>query len=289
MRKLMLALSVALMLAACSGNGGTASVIALDFPSYDALRAVAGEAVMLVPPGTDIHSYEPSPRDMTQIAEADLVVFTGGHSDEWVYRVIQSLDSPPELFALTDQVELLNEEGHEHTEDEHVWTSIPNEIAIISCLAEKLSAINPAESAEYRENAAGYIRELEAIDSEIREIVSASRLNTLIFGSRFPLLYFVTEYGLDYYAAFPGCAEETEPSASTVAFLVDKAREIGTKHIMNIELSSSEIADTIAKEAGCSVLVFYSMHDVSEEDFRNGETYITFMKRNLSTLREALS
>ena len=308
MRKLLPVLLAALMIASCSSDSVSSgfSVVAIGFPSYDAARAVmkgAGEPYMLLPPGVDTHSYDPNPKDMMMVAEADLVVFAGGHSDAWVLSILDSLEDPPASFALTDQVPLLSEElvegmehghaghghGGEHSIDEHVWTSIANEITIVSRLADELSLLDEGNSALYRANAEAYAEELGSIDAEIRDIVASSRLDTLIFASRFPLLYFVEEYGLGYYAAFPGCAEETEPSARTVAFLIDKAEELGCRYVLNIEFSSPSIARTIADEAGCSVLVFYSMHNISAVDFAAGETYATLMRRNAGVLREALS
>lgn len=302
-RRIALVLCIVILLASCSresvDNSGF-SVVAAGFPSYDAARAVmkgVGKPYMLLPPGVETHSYDPNPKDMTAVAEADLVIYTGGHSDHWIDEIIAADDDPPKAFRLIDQVELLSEEHregmeeghHSHTIDEHVWTSIPNEMRIVSAFADVLSSMDPENARTYMENSDGYIAELSVIDDEIREIVRNSRLDTLIFASRFPLLYFVREYGLEYYAAFPGCAEETEPSARTVAFLIDKAREIGCHHILNIEFSSASIARTIAEEAGCSVLVFYSMHNISASDFAAGETYVSLMRKNAETLREALS
>ena len=232
-----------LLLASCvredSGEGDL-SIVAVDFPSFDAARAVLGGddgLAMLLPPGTESHSYDPTPKDMVTIAEADLIIYTGGHSDAWVDSILSSLSSPPRAFRLMEQVPLLSEErtegmeddGHGHHEgsDEHVWTSPVNEAAIVSSLADAISAIEPERSEELYGNAEAYIASLEALDGEIRKIVEESPIDTLIFASRFPLLYFVKEYGIRYYAAFPGCAEETEPSARTVAFLIDKAKELG--------------------------------------------------------------
>ena len=309
MRRLIILLFVIPLLLSCSETENqdekSFSVVAVDFPSYDAARAILGSddnLVMLLPPGTESHSYDPTPRDMILLSESDLVVYTGGPSDEWVVSILSSLDEKPASFALTEHVRLLAEEakdGMEHVEDdhdhidhgidEHVWTSIPNEIAIIGNLADVLSEADSSRRELFQANAAAYIDSLEALDSEIRDIVSSSRLDTLIFASRFPLLYFAREYGVEYYAAFPGCAEETEPSARTIAFLIDKAKELGTRYVLNIELSSSLIARTIAEEAGCGVLVFNSMHNITRTDFMNGETYITLMERNAEVLREALS
>ena len=300
-------LAVILLFVSCTGEENDESgfvIVAADFPSFDAARAIAGDddgIVMLLPPGTESHSYDPTPRDMIRIAECDLVVYTGGPSDEWVRTIISSLDTPPASFALTDQVELLTEEHAEgmeeeeehdhnvHEIDEHVWTSPRNEIVIIRNLSELMAGLNPAMADDYRSNALSYISKIEELDTAFRSIVQTGKRHTLIFASRFPLLYFVREYGLEYYAAFPGCAEESEPSARTVAFLIDKARELEVPCILNIELSSQMIADVIAEEAGCDVMVFNTLHNVTASDFYSGKNYVDLMGENIGVLREALN
>ena len=243
MRLFAIIMIVISLFSSCSRSSGEEtgfSIVAADFPSYDAARAVLGGTsglTMLLPPGMESHSYDPTPRDMVRLSGCDLVVYAGGPSDEWVRTILSSLDDPPASFALTDQVELLAEEhregmeeeedhGHDvHSIDEHVWTSPANEIRIIESLAETISSLDPERGKGCMENAEAYISRIEAVDARIRGIVENAERHTLIFASRFPLLYFVREYGLDYYAAFPGCAEVTEPSARTVAFLIDKAQE----------------------------------------------------------------
>ena len=300
MRFAAIALIIAALFSGCTEDDSSYFAVAADFPSYDALRAVTGSEeniLMLLPPGVESHGYEPTAKDMIAIADASVVVYTGGHSEVWVDRILSSVSDPPAVFRLVDQVELLSEEHregmeaeeHDHGVDEHVWTSVPNEITIIGNLASMLSAVDPENAETYRSNAEEYIEKLKELDERIRKTVASSRLDTMIFASRFPLLYFAREYGLEYYAAFPGCAEETEPSARTIAFLIGKARELGVRDVLNIELSSSLIARTIAEEAGCGVLVFNSMHNITRGDFAQGETYITLMERNIEVLEEVLS
>ena len=281
------------------------SIVAVNFPSYDAARAVLGNTeglVMLLPPGTESHSYDPTPKDMVRIADSDLIIYTGGHSDAWVDSILSSISEPPLAFRLMDHAELLHEErkegmedehDHEHDHgdeyDEHVWTSPRNEIVIIRNLSELMAGLNPAMADDYRSNASSYISKIEELDTAFRSIVQTGKRHTLIFASRFPLLYFVREYGLEYYAAFPGCAEESEPSVRTVAFLIDKARELEVPCILNIELSSQMIADVIAEEAGCDVMVFNTLHNVTASDFYSGKNYVDLMGENIGVLREALN
>ena len=310
MRLFAIIMIVISLFSSCSRSSGEEtgfSIVAADFPSYDAARAVLGGTsglTMLLPPGMESHSYDPTPRDMVRLSGCDLVVYAGGPSDEWVRTILSSLEDPPSSFALTDQVELLSEERREgmeaeehdhdhdhaaHDIDEHVWTSPVNEIAIVRNLAALISSLDPDNADNYMANADAYTEAISDIDRRIRETVENAERNTLIFASRFPLLYFVREYGLDYYAAFPGCAEETEPSARTVAFLIDKARELDVPCTLSIEMSSPLIAEVIADEAGCGVRVFYTMHNVTAADFMSGRNYIDFMEENIDVLSEALN
>ena len=280
-------------------------IVAVDFPSYDAVRAILGsdkEVSMLLPPGSESHSYEPTAKDMIEISNADLVVFAGGASDEWVHTILDSLDNPVPHFALMDYVDLYEEEyiegmehDHEHEEehdheheafDEHVWTSPINEIKIIKALTEALSDIVPDRKEELIENSNSYIKQLEYLDSEFRALFEKSSIKTMIFASRFPLRYFVEEYGLEYYAAFPGCAEESEPSARTIAFLIDKVRDENLGYVFNIEFGSPMIASVIASESGAEVREFHTVHNLTAIDFANNETYISLMERNLEVLKE---
>ena len=116
-----------------------------------------------------------------------------------------------------------------------------------------------------------------------------SENKTLLFGDRFPFLYFVREYGLDYYAAFPGCSSETEPNAATIAFLIDKGREEKIPVVLKEKMSNDNIASAIAEETGSKVCSLYACHNIPAEDFENGETYVSLMNKNLVVLKEALN
>lgn len=308
MRKILLILAlVPILFSSCTKESVDSKIIALNFPSYDAVRAIMGdvdELTLLLPPGAETHHYEPTAKDMIMLSNASLVIYTGGESDSWVDDVLESLDKSVRTFKLIDQVDVIEleekegmtvEEEHEHEHahgeeiDEHVWTSPKNEIAIINSLQSVLSDIYPERSDEFEKNAREYISELEALDRDFESVIESAEKNTLIFGSRFPLGYFVSEYSLDYYAAFPGCSEQTEPSASTVAFLIKKARELDIHYILDIEFGSPLIVKTIAEETDSETRVFNSMHNISEKDFNNGETYITLMRKNLEVIREVLN
>lgn len=284
-------------------------VVATIFPQYDFIREIAGDRVeltMLLKPGAETHSYEPSPQDIIAIQKSDLFLFVGGESDAWVRTILESAPSDHRKdIALMELVEAAAEsehahddehehkythgENHEHDYDEHVWTSPVNAMAIVSALTDALCELDENNAPFYRENAAQYLTELGELDASFREIVANAARRHLVFGDRFPLTYFVLEYGLTYSAAFPGCASETEPSAATIANLMMDITREQIPVVFYIELSNHQIADILAEQTGAKTMLFYTCHNVSVDDFEAGKTYLELMSHNVESLREALN
>ncbi|MDR1599726.1 MAG: zinc ABC transporter substrate-binding protein [Oscillospiraceae bacterium] len=179
-------------------------------------------------------------------------------------------------------------EGEEAELDEHVWTSPKNAKLIVARFAEELSALDPDNAGTYRANAAAYLAQLDELDAAFRGVVDGASRKTIVFGDRFPFRYFADAYGLTYFAAFSGCSTETEASAATIKFLIDKVNEEKIPVVFSIELSSGKIADTICEATGAVKLELHSAHNVTKDDFENGVTYLDVMWNNVETLREAL-
>ena len=180
-----------------------------------------------------------------------------------------------------------SEEGHEET-DEHIWTSPVNEIIMTEKICETLSKALPEEKENFQKNAESYISQLKELDNEFRTIVENAKINEIIFADKFPLQYFAKEYGLKYYAAFPGCGSDMEPSAKTIGFLVDKIKEDNIKAVFYLELSSHIVADAIETDTGAKPLQFNSCHNITQKQFDSGVTYIDLMKENVNNLKIAL-
>ena len=296
-----------------SGGEGL-NIVCTVFPAYDFAREIAGEkanVVLLVPPGSEAHSFEPTPQDVIRIENCDLLLCNGGESEAWLEEILEGRENDILTLTMMDCVETLEEEtkegmqatehsheehneheheehGHEEEYDEHVWTSPVNAELIVSTLCERLCEIDPENGSFYRANWKNYVAELQELDAAIRKTVENGKFDTLIFADRFPVRYFVEEYGLDYYAAFPGCTDDTEPSARTVAFLIDKVREEGIPAVMFIEFSNEKMADVICEDTGCEKLLFHSCHNVSAEQLKNGVSYLELMWANVESLKEAL-
>jgi zinc transport system substrate-binding protein len=182
--------------------------------------------------------------------------------------------------------------GQDHEEeiayDEQGRTSPKNDKLIVQVIADALCGADSTNAAFFRRNAQEYIAKLDELDKEFQEVVNNARRKTVVFGDRFPFRYFADAYGLTYFAAFPGCSTETEPSAATVAFLINKVKAEKIPVIFHIELSNERMADTISAETGAKKLLLHACHNVSKRDFDSGATYLGLQKANIPRLREAL-
>lgn len=301
-------------------DDGKISVVTTIFPQYDFVRQIAGDSVdlkMLLKPGEETHSYEPTPQDIIAIQNSDIFIYVGGENDAWVEDILDSMPKAGMVtLKLMDCVDTLEEEhvegmqeqpGHTHEDeedahhedkeeeahsvheiDEHVWTSPVNASQIVEQIKDLLVESDPDNEQVYEANAAAYEEELAELDEEFRSVVDSAERSLVIFGDRFPFRYFADEYGLDYYAAFPGCASDTEPSAATMAFLINKVREEKVPAVLKMELSNENIASAIAEATGTEVRTFYSCHNLTAEEFEEGETYLSMMQKNVETLKEVL-
>ncbi|MDR3337435.1 MAG: metal ABC transporter substrate-binding protein [Treponema sp.] len=279
------------------------SVTATIFPPYDFVRAIAGDRVnltMLLPPGAESHSFEPTPKDIITLQKTSVFICIGGESETWVDTILQSMNTGAmRILVLMDAVNVVEEEtveGMEDSEeeeeetayDEHIWTSPGNVKIITQAITETLCDADAANAGFYRQNAERYIAKLDELDRAFQETVDNGKRKTIVFGDRFPFRYFADSYGLSYFAAFPGCSTETEPSAATVAFLINKIKDEHIPVVFHIELSNERMADTISEATGAKKLLLHASHNISKNDFENGVTYLDLMSANVKNLEEAL-
>ena len=302
------------------------SVVSTSFPGYDFARAVTKNTnistKMLVKPGAETHTYEPTPQDIIDIKNADMFVYVGGDSDTWVEKILKDVDTKKtHVMKLIDLVSTVNEEivegmededehdhehdhdhshSHEHDHDhdhkhdhdeeeegpeidEHVWTSPKKAMEIVKKIAKVASEIDAAEETKINDNAEKYVAEIAEVDKDLHQAIDG-KISEIVVADRFPFRYFADEFGLKYAAAFSGCSEQTEASAKTISFLINKVKQDKIKKIYKIELSNGKIAETVSKDTGAEVLELHSAHNVTADDFSKGVTYVDLMKRNLLAL-----
>lgn len=315
------AITAALLLSGCGTQGATSqegdqesdklTVVATVFPAYDFARAVGGEAAevsLLLPPGAESHSYEPTPADILAVQQCDLFIYLGGESDTWVETILESVEPQGKTLRMIDCVDLLEEETvegmedhedeHDHDDlglgevvgyDEHVWTAPRNAAQITRAIGAEMEALDPDNATLYAANTEDYAAQIDGLDQEFTDFFAGVSDRTMVFGDRFPLRYFADEFDIEYYAAFPGCSTQTEPSAATIAFLTDKVRQEGISTVWYIEFSNHLVADSIAEAAGAETAMFHSCHNVSADDLEAGATYVSLMEGNLESLRQHMN
>lgn len=322
---LLLALWIpAAVLSGCAPQDASAAsnklnIVTTIFPAYDWVREILGdetdraEITTLLDSGVDLHSYQPTVDDIVKISECDLFLYVGGESDGWVEdalknapnkdrKVIRLLDVLGDSAKAEETVEGMQEEEHDHEEeahdreeeaeyDEHIWLSLKNAQMLVAAISEALQESDPARKDTYAANAAAYAEKLSALDGEYRAAVDSGKYKTLLFGDRFPFRYLADDYGLDYYAAFPGCSAETEASFETVSFLAGKMDALGLPCVLTIEGTQHKIAETIVQntaQKNQQVLTMDSMQAVTANDASSGVSYLSIMEKNLSVLKKAL-
>ena len=304
---LIIILAVSLLFGGCSSSINSQvtdenrlSVVTTIFAAYDFARSVCGneaDVKMLLKPGAEAHTYDPTPQDILSIENCDVFIYVGGENDTWVDTVLEGMDtSDMVILRMLDLCSLLKEEEDEADEeewDEHVWTDpsramlIASEIGRVTAKLERERG-NEAGALQIETDCEAYLTQLQEVDLAFSEVIEQADRKLLVFADRFPLRYFTEAYGLDYVAAFPGCSTDSEPSARKVAELIDLVREEEIPVIFKIELTSDSMAQTIAEETGAKILTFYSCHTISKDDFEAGETYISLMYKNVEALKEAL-
>ncbi len=311
------------------GNAGSEEmdgrplVVTTLFPYYDFVRQLAGDRVrlkLIVPAGMDSHSFEPTPADMITISQADVLICNGGEMEQWVEQVLDSMDtSRMRVLTMMDYVETVEEQlvegmedsgheaethahaaegqasfghdGHENeiAYDEHIWTSPANAMKIVAQISQTLSEADPADQAFFARSRDSYLASLQELDDAFRDMIRQSRLRMFVVADKFPFRYFADEFGLTYRAAFSGCSSDTEPSAKTIAYLIDRVKEYRIPAVYYLELSSHRTAEIISEETGAKPLLLHSCHNVTRREFDEGVTYLQLMRQNLENLRQGLS
>ncbi len=294
-------------------------VVTTIFPIYDWVREVAQDDVdinldLLLDNGVDLHSYQPTAKDIMDISDCDIFIYVGGESDEWVDDTLAQADN--KNMTVLDLMDILGdkakeeevkegmqEDDHEHEEgkeeeheegpeyDEHVWLSLKNTSLFVDKIAEALSKADPQHADAFKANSASYQEKLSALDTQYQQAVDNASVKTLLFGDRFPFRYLTDDYGLDYYAAFVGCSAESEASFETISFLSGKVDELNLKSIMQIETSDGSIAKTVkdnTKTKDQQILTLDSIQGVTSDRIQAGETYLSVMESNLTVLKQAL-
>lgn len=316
MKKIIKLIAMVIML--LSGTNAFAaskkSIVCVTYPEYDWVMNILGEqtaafdVILLQNNGTDLHSYQPSVKDIARISSSDLFIYVGGESEKWVEKVISNSRNKNQIVvnmmeALGDKVReeeivegMQAEENDEESEDEaeydeHIWLSLKNAIVLTNIISEKIQRLDSANNQFYKKNTENYVSQLSALDEEYIKTISTSNKKTILFGDRYPFRYLSDDYDMKYYAAFLGCSAESEASFETIVFLAKKVDDLDLDAVLTIEKSDKKIAKTIVantKSKNQQILELDSMQSITQNDIKNGRTYLSAMKNNLQVLKASL-
>ncbi len=304
MRKLNMILAaiicICLVLSGCGGRvKDKLYVTATNFAEYDFARAIAGELAdieLLIPAGTDVHSFEPTARDILNIGKSDIFIFVGGESETYLEQICDTAKGKnTTVLRLCDYVSLCEEHSHSghHTHgesyDEHIWLSPANASVMISAICSAFCSVDPENAAIYTANAEQYIIDIEHKAAETAETVRNAKNRIIAVADRNPYRYFTEYYGLQCVAAFSSCSADTDPSLGTVIKLIETVREHSLSGVFVTELSSRELASTVVENTGAEILTLNSYHNISREDFFSGVTYLELMEQNRQNLERGLN
>ncbi len=301
-------------LCACSSESGYSNsdsgklkIISTVFPPYDLARQIAGdnaEISILLPPGSEIHNYEPSAKDMIAIRNCDIFLYIGGENEQWAEKLINSNDTENvTAVKLIDYVPTLSEDEdehdhdhdhdhdheHEHETDEHIWTSPKNAQLMLSAVYDAICKVDPSNKQTYTKNKDAYAKQLSDLDDAYRSAVDNAKNKTIVLADKFPFRYLAHEYGLEFSAAFAACSDESEPGVSTMIKLTKTINENNIPAVYYLEFSSTKIADTLCDETGATKLMLPPCHNVSKQDIENNVSYVDLMKQNLENLKLTLN
>lgn len=293
------------------------SIVCTTFPQYDWVRNIIGEEsdrfdlTLLLDNGVDMHSYQPTVKDIAIVGSSDLFIYIGGESDTWVAdalkeaknRDLKALNLMEILGSSVKEEEVVEgmqkekegfgpfqEEEEEPEYDEHIWLSIRNAEILVKNIGETIAQLDKKYADIYKKNTDTYLKKLDSLDKQYEKVIENSKHKTILFGDRFPFRYMADDYHLKYYAAFAGCSAETMAGFETVTFLAKKVDKLQLPVILTIENSDGRIAESIRSNTlkkNQRILAMNSLQSITNEQLSGGITYLKVMKKNLSVLSEA--
>jgi len=297
-------LSLSVLLTGCKdatpqANNSRIDVVTTIFAPYDFTRQIAGDnadIILLVEPGSNVHEYSPTQEDIETIKNADIFVYVGGDSEPWINDVLNEVDITKvkliPMLACSETVTASQPlgqgvEGEQY--DEHVWTSTNNVKRVVSNITTACADVDPERGEMYRSNADKYYEELNSLDAEVRAVAESSARKVIVVGDQNPFRYFTQEYGLQCFSVFGSCSDKAEADENMVNSLIDKVQDEEIPVVFYKELSDQQLAQRIASPSEKIILELHSCEGVSQEDFDNGETFVSLMKKNVVALALALN
>ncbi len=265
------------------------SIVTSLYPQYDFARSIVGDkadVILILPPGVESHSFEPTPQDMVTLQNADLFLYTGKEMEPWAYKLTGSIDA--KIVDLSAGITLMDLEEHEELVDPHFWTDPNLAIIMVENILTSLKEIDGNNTDYYEANANTLKQALVDLDIEIKETFSKTTSKTILSGGHFAFGYFVERYGLKHMSPYEGFSPDAEPTPKKIVALIETINETDAKAIFYEELIDPKVSRVISEETDIEMLLLHGAHNVTKEEFEAGKSYITFMKENLERLKIGL-
>jgi len=264
------------------------------FPLKEFAHAVAGdwgEVELLLPPGAEIHAWQPKPSDLVKLSSADAFVYIGAELEPWVDDILRSVNNPNlHVIEASKGLSLIGNSSDEHkhgARDPHIWLDFENDKKIIDRIAEVLSQIDPDRRAIFKENAHIYKQKLDALDERYRKGLDQCDQKTIVLAGHAAFGYLARRYNLSQISLY-GLSPDSKPTPRQLIDVIDfvKDREIGAIFFeINV---SSRLARVIAEETGAKTLVLNPGASLPRKQDHSGITFLSIMEKNLESLKNGL-
>lgn len=292
-------------LSSCNENtdNDKLTVVTTIFPIYDIVREIADDTVninLMIAPGQDIHSYDPSTEDIINVKKSDLFIYIGDNMETWASSLTEDTQNKDMLvveIVEDERIKLSSLEHHEHTGehhhhdhnvDMHIWTNPYYVLIMVELITKALVEINPSCKDTYYSNSEKYIQEINGIIDDIKDIVDEKKRDTLYFGAPFAFYYFTTAFGLEHRTVYDTCSIEVEPTIDKILAMNKEIIDKNVPVVYTKELLNDSIARKIIEGSNAKLVLLHSGHNVSKEDFERGITFLEIWHNNVEALKEGL-
>lgn len=269
------------------------NIVASFYPLADFAQNIAGdyaEVINITPPGAEPHEFEPTPKDLAKIYDADLFILNGRGLDAWAEKILPELQAKNiTIIKISDYLEVIQNDdadSSEHQYDPHFWLDPINVIKQTDIIANALVKIDSARTKEYNQNRDSFKKQLLQLDQDFASGLTNCKSREIItthdaFG------YLAKRYNLTTFHVL-GLSSEEEPSPKQIAGIANLAKQKNIKYIFFETTVDQKLSQTIANEIGAQTLVLHPLESLGEEDIKAGKNYISVMKNNLDNLKTAL-
>lgn len=291
-----------LALAGCTKNE-TPDIVVSSFVSYDAVKNIAGDKLTyknIVPWGSELHGFEPTPKDVVAINEAKLFVYTTPELDTWVDALVSnenSFDMSAHYTRHEEPVDTDGHDGHDHDHDHaglHFFTNPEYYLEVFNALLPRISAIDPANSAYFSENHDNYVSKMETTITDLKTFLSDKTNPTLYFAGHNALGDFAHEFGFEIHALTESYKPDVDFLSPTVVAFIEEIKANNVHHLFVEELVEPRMANLIKTELlkdnyTIEILELHGYHNITSAQAKENVTYAELFSTNVTNIKKALS